>query len=52
MLHLNAKLKKLRTRPVKRKNRPDRKFELKLVKEAPPNLLRDYGRSTVLFPWS
>ena len=52
MLHLNAKLKKLKILPVKQKNRPDRKFELKLAKEAPPNLLRDYGRSTVLFPWS
>ena len=52
MLHLNAKLKKLKVLPVKQKSRPDRKFELKSAKEVLPDLLGNYGRNTVLFPWS
>lgn len=52
MLHLNAKAKKLRAQPVKPKLRADRKFELKMAKEPPPDLLHQgYGRQTVVFPW-
>lgn len=52
MLHLNAKMKKLRTQPTKLKRRSDKKFEPKLVHEPPPQRVYwQYCRTSVVFPW-
>lgn len=52
MLHLNAKLKKLRTPPAQPKKRADRKFELKMVREPAPKITyNEYWQMTVVLPW-